>query len=125
MERERDWKIIQIIVVLLILADGIKSIYNVTSNNLVIIGPSLDSFYYLPSIILTVCLVLSITLFFTTKKLVFFKLLSWSILLYGIYLISFTLLTLSPLFRDYWYIIISGILLGIFEFTVGKKMLKI
>ncbi|WP_342437159.1 hypothetical protein NSS79_29080 [Paenibacillus sp. FSL L8-0436] len=122
---ERDWKIIQIVVVLLILADGINNIYKVTSNNLVVIGPSLNSFFYLPSITLSVFLVFSIILFFTTKKIVFYKLLSWTILLYGIYSIVFTLLTLSPLFRDYWYIMALGVLLGIFEFTVGKKMIEI
>lgn len=120
---ERDWKIIESVVVLLILSDGIDNIYNVTSNKMVI-GPSLNSFYYLPSILLTIGLMLFILLFVATKHNIFYKLLSGSILIYGIYIIAFTLLTLSPLFKDYWYIMVLGILIGIFEFNVGKKMLN-
>lgn len=68
-------------------------------------------------------MIIFMILFFIVKKLVFYKLLSGSILLYGIYVVVFTLLTLLPLFSDYWYIIIMGILVGVFECIVGKKML--
>lgn len=123
---KKDWKAVQIIIVILIVTDGFKNFYNLTSET-----PSFGfntslttSFCYFPSIMLSVCLILSIALFFITKRNRFYKLLSGSILLYGIYTIIFTMLIFSRLFSDYWYIMILGLMLGFIEFTVGKKMLK-
>lgn len=123
---KKDWKAVQIIIVILIVTDGFKNFYNLTSETPAIgFNTSLTtSFYYFPSILLSVCLIFFIALFFITKRNMFYKLLSGSILLYGLYTIIFTLVTLSPLFSDYWYIMIMGLLLGFIEFTVGKKKLK-
>jgi hypothetical protein len=123
---KQDWKAVQIIIVILIVTDGFKNFYNLTSETHSIgFNTSLTtSFYYFPSIVLSVCLILFIALFFITKRNRFYRLLSWSILLYGIDTILFTLVTLSPSISDYWYIMIMGLLLGVIEFIVGKKMLK-
>lgn len=121
---DRDWKIIQGVIVFLIFADGISNLFKVTNNKSMVIGLSLNSFYYLPSISLTICLMLFVIMFFISKKTMHYKLLSWCILLYGIYVVLFTLFTLLPVFRYYWYIMFMGIVIGVIEFIVGKKMLR-
>lgn len=121
---ERDLKIIQVVIVLLIFSDGISNFLKVTNNKSMVVGVSLNSFFYLPSISLTICLMLSVIMFFISKKAMYYKLLSWCILLYGIYSVLFTLFTLLPGFRNYWYIMLMGIIIGIIEFIVGKKMLR-
>lgn len=121
---DRDSKITQVVIVLLIFSDGISNFLKVTNNKSMVVGVSLNSFFYLPSISLTICLMLSVIMFFISKKAMYYKLLSWCILLYGIYSVLFTLFTLLPGFRNYWYIMLMGIIIGIIEFIVGKKMLR-
>lgn len=70
---KQDWKAVQIIIVILIVTDGFKNFYNLTSETQSIgFNTSLTtSFYYFPSILLSVCLIFLLLYFLLQKEIGF------------------------------------------------------
>jgi hypothetical protein len=113
---KRDWIVAQMIIVFLILTDGFNNVRNL--NN------SANSIWYTISIILAVSILLSFVLFFVFKRSVFYRFSGGFIIMYGVYGIVHYIYNYFHLITDYWYIMLLGLIVGLVEVVIGRRMVQ-
>ncbi|WP_106766455.1 hypothetical protein [Paenibacillus faecalis] len=121
----KDWRIIQAIVIFLILLDGYNNFsYYSSGDKFEILNLSLSSFWYLPPVILAVFVGILVISYSFLRKDIIKKILAFTIMIHSIYLITFSSLAYLPLFNNYWYLFFLTLFVSVIEFMVGKRMLS-
>lgn len=120
---KNDWRFIQILLIIIILCRGFYNLISfINREKFDVFHLSLSYFWYLPTIIIALVVLLSSCIFFLLKRQYAGKMLAVSLLVDGLFIIVYSLMVYIPVFMNSWYFLVLGIVIGLLEVRAGKTL---
>ncbi|MNW54450.1 hypothetical protein D3C74_320510 [compost metagenome] len=121
---KNDFRLIQIISIVIILSRGLYNLNSfINREGFSIYNLSLSKLWYLPTIVISILVLVSSLIFFLSKRKYAKEFLAISIVVDGAYIILYSLIISIPVLVNSWYYLILGIVIGLMEIFAGRSLL--